>query len=555
MLAADQNVFSNDKQLEFPMQKKTMLYVNDTNNGQYSSEITFDLSTISNNDAFTSFNEAYIVIPYLVSMKSSADDTAAINPYSLGFKNGFHQIIDSFTVELNDRTIVQQKNNLNMLTSFKLMTQLSSDDLKKIGPTIGFYPDSSDSLTYGSYGTVGSLQSNDGYANNRNADYSKPTTEYNNTNLGFIERQKIVQIPSFSKGVVSNESDALTMLKSEGNSVYFTNGAAGANRVYNWLFMAQIRLKDICDWFDNVPLSKASYYRIRIIYNSCTSVLTATTPAAAGTNPITAEVPRGFVIKSHQQQSGRTNPILVAARNTGSANTAIDNASDITVSCGVLKNSLSSTSESALTVCRMYVPSYTIDADYLNLMIRDPVKTIKYHDYFVYPIEGITGGNTFSHIISNGIVNPRFVLILPFQTNNTSLNSKSLLTYQSPLDSAPATTTPASIVDLNVIVAGENQLMSNIQYTFQTFLDELQGVYAVAGGVNNGLNSGLVSQFDFIRNYRYYVCNCSRRATYDTLPKSVQVTGKNNTTVTMSYICFIISEISVNMNIVTSELV
>jgi hypothetical protein len=61
-------------------------------------------NALSNSGKYASYSEGYLVVPLVVALYPSADDSsntfndAAAN-WALGLKNGYHQILHSFSVE------------------------------------------------------------------------------------------------------------------------------------------------------------------------------------------------------------------------------------------------------------------------------------------------------------------------------------------------------------------------------------------------------------------------------------------------------------------------
>ena len=123
--------------------KKEVVYILDQNNNSYSSnQIYFDTSSISNSGKWASYSEAYFVIPFTISLKSSVDiSTSTAGPFMAGMKAGYWQIIDSMQVDLNGTNIVQQTPYLNVYTHFKVLSSWSSDDAVKYGASLGFFQD------------------------------------------------------------------------------------------------------------------------------------------------------------------------------------------------------------------------------------------------------------------------------------------------------------------------------------------------------------------------------------------------------------------------------
>lgn len=529
MLSSDAAVWENtvnNEPVPKPFVDKDMLYIQDQNNGSYSGQIQIDCSSLANNNRWLNYQEAYLEVPFVISVKSSADITGTADSLMLSIKNGYYQIIDSMQVDLNSQNIIQLQPNLNFLVNYKLLTSLSQDDLNKIGGTIGFYPDTSNTINWSS---SGANVSGDGFFNNT----------INNT--GLSKRKELTSTKVDSK-VMTN----LSLYGREGRNYFVSSDTAAENKVYTFYILATIRLKDLSDWFNKVPIMKGSNYRFLINYNSCTTTITNTLVGDAST----------VVISSYNQLSGRTSPFIVSSFSATNPNAGMT-AGVITIQCGIVKTEQSSISPFFKT-CRLYVPAYKIDPEYeKNLIQSNLVSSIKYLDYYTYTIENIGSQNPMNQILTNGIVNPKLLIIIPFANTTSGINALNIPTYQSVFDSAPGTTTPrASIINFQVLLAGENVFNIPQDYTYSQFLDEFQHINAINGSIDNGINSGLIGLSQWNDGYRFYVCDLSRRLKYeDEIPKSVQVLGVNNTSISMNYVCFILYEKHLKIKTSTGEIV
>ena len=150
--------------------------------------------------------------------------------------------------------------------------------------------------------------------------------------------------------------------------------------------------------------------------------------------------------------------------------------------------------------------------------------------------------------------------LIPFATPGVAgtglFENVSIPTYQSPFDSAPATTCPlAAITNFNVQVAGENVFQQNLQYDYEEFLTEVSSANAINGNCTTGLTSGLIGQYEWDNAYRYYVADVGRRVPAEGgVAKSIQVLGTNNTSISLDFVCIIVFERKIKFNIASSEL-
>jgi len=132
--------------------EKQILYVNDSNNSNYSSQIVIDTTSLSNSGSWLAWSESFLVIPVVLQMQSAgipAADTATRSlDYAMAMKSGYWNLIHSMSVEFNNSSVVQQTPFLNVFSSFKALTSWSSEDVANHGKIIGFCPDSCDAWLF-----------------------------------------------------------------------------------------------------------------------------------------------------------------------------------------------------------------------------------------------------------------------------------------------------------------------------------------------------------------------------------------------------------------------
>jgi hypothetical protein len=252
-----------------------------------------------------------------------------------------------------------------------------------------------------------------------------------------------------------------------------------------------------------------------------------------------------------------------AANNSG---TGLSTAGTVNISCGVGGNQLLNATPNKpslpMAQCRLYVPAYIMEPtlDKQLTTIR-PTREVTYTDIYNFNITGIGSTQTFNNILTNGIVNPKQVIIMPFATPGAAAAglflNVSVPTYQSPFDTAPGTTTPmAAITQFQVQVGGQNMLQQNFQYDFENFFNEVSQINAINGGASTGITCGLIGQYEWDNAYRYYVVDISRRlSSEDSVPKSIVIQGINASSVSLDLVCFIVYERKVVIDMNTGALV
>jgi hypothetical protein len=330
--------------------RKDWINILDNQNQNYNNnQSVIDTSQLSNSNKYMSYREAYFLIPFTVTLASSAltstfppaGATAPFNPtvaassadYSLGLKNWFGQIIHSFTLDYNGTTIVQQTPYINMWNSFKLMTSLSLNDIATQGATIGFYPD--DPLTW-SFNPAAST-SGQGVCNNTNYDiitqvggaFNKFKSEGGNN--GFVKRQQLINFDCLATAgsggttygsLISGATGAsgfnasLNLLwKSYISSRQAQTIAAGVQTAAGYIqysIVATVYLKHIHSFFNMCPLLKGVFMKMTMnLNNTSTSFTTIAGTGTAGAGTIVAPV--SMQVTGISNPLGGVNPLMVAS--------------------------------------------------------------------------------------------------------------------------------------------------------------------------------------------------------------------------------------------------
>jgi hypothetical protein len=174
-------------------------------------------------------------------------------------KNGYYQLIDSIQVDHNNRNIIALQPFTNFFTNYKILSSMSADDLKKCGPSIGFNPDSAGSAAYAAAANA----NGDGTSNNvvNPAEALTYASQIDPYNAGLLKRFQMTgyQLNTKNTGIGANPEINTTALANQIGKNYQTdNGGAAAGRVWQWNILATIRLKDIADFFDKIPLVKGT---------------------------------------------------------------------------------------------------------------------------------------------------------------------------------------------------------------------------------------------------------------------------------------------------------
>ena len=585
----------------------------DSNNGAYNGQIQIDTSSLSNSGRWVSYSEGVLQIPLVVTLNAlsqsattSQTATAAMiqtaqistiedmrKQFAVGLKNGHYQLIHSLSVEYNNTSVVQLTPYLNHYVNYKLMTTLSQGDLDKWGTGIGFYPDSWESHDYDI--STNSAPSGKGSVNNKNLPnegffYTDSTSvRKGNFNRGFNQRSwKCINQPTTATtSAICNETD----LNNLGRNYYRNSTTTGTSKdIDSFFVVAQIRLKDICDFFDKLPLTRGAYMRLLINTNTSEHKLNyivkrgstsgdpnyvkhlncTSTTITGGSTPLlvaSGDGPKDQTFTQYRSQGGDFFTQSTVGIGTSSFTSSNDIEFQFTARASIVKDTTLSITHPTFQNCRLYVPLYTMtNEEVKRYLTLQPTKHIVYRDIFQYQFDVEASNGSFNQLLTNGIANPKALILIPYLhssenpvsmtggnaggsgTSNEVLGSY-LPPYQSPFASEPGTTSPyVGIRDFNVQLAGVNIYTSNTLYDFEAFRNELARINGINGGVVDGLMSGLIGQEQFQTNMRYYVVDLSRRIkAEDVVPKSIQVSGTNASQKKMTIFCFLEFEKSVDV--------
>jgi hypothetical protein len=457
------------------------------------------------------------------------------------------------------------------------MTSLSWNDVITQGSTIGFYPD--DPLAWSFNATVST--NGIGVCNNSvtpaNAVVqSNVSTSFNTFralqgNVGAANRLQFINFDLDGvAGVDATYSTIFPQLAC--NNLWKSyiikkqNLAAGAG-LLEIAITATVYLKHIHSFFTMTPLLKGVFMKMTMNLNNTTTTFNAIGTAVAV--PITTSL--NFVSTSNPV--GGVCPIMIssAAASNGGANirgvadTGVAALYTATLSVGgkAINSAVSSltgyTPSPLAQSVYLYVPAYTFNPTFEQAYLSSPVKQIKYTDVYQYQVLNVSAtSGQFNNLITNGIANIKSVLILPFYsaTGNATGLGAGIPAYQSPFD--PAGTGPTSplclLTNFNVVISGQNSIYNTERYSFEQYNNQLYGQNAVNGGMTDGLTSGLINSLGFEMEYCYYYVNVSRMLPVEeSVPKSVQIIGTNNTGKALDLWVFVEYGVDVSIDILTGS--
>jgi hypothetical protein len=591
---------------------KQWLYVNDNNNSSYSGQVVIDTTSLSNCGNYINWSEAFLAIPLVLQAQGDATMTEGLAlDYLLAMKSGYWNILHSLVCEFNNGNIIQQTPFLNVFCSFKNLTSWSKDDVANWGAITGFCPDTASSWLYNSSVQVGTntLSANGtGLCNNRVApqvvitalgtttsvlynvstDATRTSADIDGcVNFGLMRRQKWL---NFS--LTTNDGTALTQTSSNkigllagtpsspassaGMNAIFASYVSAGSTFRAVVFDAVVRLKDIADFFQKVPLLKGSTMRLYLNTNQCyfnAKIVSPTyTSATDGTQVLAGalQMTSTPVILG----GGGTNPIMLASADLGQgayplAPLATAQTTEA-ITCGLsivrtqFPTSVFTQQISApVSSVRLYAPAYTFspiaEQRYLSLT---PTKKVVYNDIFQYSFPSVGAGSPFNFLVTNGIPNVRGILVVPLlpkvsngsATNGAGNYAGAITTSSlySPFSGTGGSPDPIAITNFNIQVSGKNLFINNTLYDFEAFYEQLVSSNQLNGSLTTGLTSGLIGFSEFENLYRYYYGNVSRSVpSEDGVAKAIQITGTNQSNQSIDLMVFVEFEREITIDVRT----
>jgi len=572
---------------ETPYTNKQWGYINDINGSVYSNNglslVQFDLSSIYNSSVLIDPAQMFVTVPItLVSAYTSNNTTGAtVAPTTAtsqwathGLKNGYYQMLHGADLIVNGKTVEQFQPNLNAYVNFKLLSQMSQDDLATLGTSLGmgecldntqsmkFNPTTNQTATtalafpasnVASFALTAGLIGGNGLVNNTPFSFGTANTGDQATqgvqftgayNRGLYTRLK--KYADVSSGTFQNLFGASANTGATASTIMSESQIQNEFRPYfrvvgNFMITYDIAVIRMCDIFDsmkNLCLMKKFDGILRMYFNTGT----VGTVLQSGGYMVTSGTSSTFT---------NTCPIIQSSLATIPA-TAVGLASGLFIGRATATNLLggvnlgASNASNPMTACRIYYPQITLKPEKLIPYISENrSKKIVYTSVLFNSFNAITSGATYSALVQSGVTNVRGVLIIPFISSNTNGSTSNAVTgtttfsqLQSPFDTAPATSAPISLINLQVSIGGVNQLQNTLSYNYENFLEQVS-LYEKINQGDLGISCGLINENYWTNAYRCYYVDCSRANIADLMtPRNVNISFNNNSNVTIDVMVF-----------------
>ncbi|KAG2764042.1 hypothetical protein PC129_g8071 [Phytophthora cactorum] len=539
---------------------KRVPFVIDLNQGSYQNGIiTIDAtSQLNGSEGFACLRDAYIMLPYKVSMKNTHATNVqnAANRFCVGLKCGNFNVIDSMSLELNGKTIVSMADYKLFWNNIRAQTGYSPQYVEKHGAESFLYPDAAQSTKYSS----ATATTGDGYSNN--------TAISTTFTAGTISATASVANDGFTKRLLSNPpnagadsstswpstgaASATTTIANQLGRGAFVAGAGSPGAIMGtWNYMLKIKLTDLHPIFKELDLMANPQIRLRFRVNQ-------------GTSAIDVDASRNMTLTGTTLSSGNVCPVMVAsATSPNPMYNALSVAGSIAVAWGAVVNSLEPTIDGTympFTTSRLYVPFVHLENP--QAIISKPVKKVRYNDCYAqwfYQRAGIGKQSTqlnaaFDLQLSASVKNAKYVILLPFAEQTGSFASAAVQEFQSPFDSAPWTLHPgSSIRNFNVRIGSQQTFDISHDYDFHHFTNEIAKIASINGDLTPELVNGLLDYQTWSLTNRVLIADVSRLTERD-VPQAIQVQGVNAGCQGTNMLVLVVSEQELTLDRLTGEI-
>jgi hypothetical protein len=549
----DETIFAtslDDQETDFIFDTKQMVYINDSNNSSYpNGQVSFDLAGLSNSGKFIDWRSSYIQIPLVMNMHTSGGAIADLpeNVFAMSLKNHVYQLVHSLDVQLSNNSVVNLTSFSNLDINYKILNKISSEEMENLAPSILFSKDTAESISHNSAASLNGL----GECNNQIdvAPFDSTNGWRYTQNKGRLDRMKWT---SYDPVLAAGEASKFTNNQLAGSVGKNYCQRTGSDITY--YILATLRLKDIHELFDKLPLMRGAYFRMTLNLNTnCKS-----THNANGT---------GFLDMTVQSPNG-TLPFMISPILKGFE---AGQATLFEASLGIGKSLSGTFSHPTMNQCRIYASTYTLSPAYEDKYLSMvPTKKVLYNDILSFQQMNVAPQASVNWLITNGVSRARYLLLCPFISGTTNgsnpiLNQSQFIAgvkagspMNSPFSSCPGTSAPyANISNFNVLISGSALYQSNIQYKFEQFLNENRSSLGLNGGMTTGMSSGIIGQSDFEAGYGFVYVDLSRKQsqTSDDISRSIQAVFQNNSGVSIDYYAIIGYEREITVSTSTGALV
>ena len=305
-----------------------------------------------------------------------------------------------------------------------------------------------------------------------------------------------------------------------------------------WYDYAVIKLSNLFESLGNIGLVRKFDCTIRIWFN--TGTVNATIANGGATN-------LGLALANADNTFTNSCPLLINYLNESGPNGGIPaTAVKLTAGLYIAKpptavygavNFGASGASSSLQTCRIYYSQIQIDNQKaLTYVEQNRNKKVVYRTVLTNQYNKV--GNSFNQLINSGVVHPVGILIVPYISSSVAAGFGDYQ-WKSPFDTCPATSSPISLINLQVSVGGVNQLQSTLGYTYENFVEQITLDERLTSS-DLGITCGLFNQA-YWEMFRHYYVNIERANISDkNVARNINISFQNNSQLDIDVMTFII---------------
>ncbi|POM59723.1 hypothetical protein PHPALM_31502 [Phytophthora palmivora] len=459
----------------------------------------------------------------LVNTPVKFNSTSRRSPRKLHF---VQVVIDGTTVQTN-----QVHENVN--TTFKAITEMDYNTYVKHGPTSNFALDEYSAPAAGTSLT-------------QNFD-NVTTSSFINATVGEFGMSNTL----LNKGAY--ERSLFTALYQQANKLAYDVMGSSANiqavskpQLYVAAPVPSLLLRDICDYFKKCPMQKNTRGFIYLNYNNSSTTITASS---------TGMIAPGTITVSNNMNFGNTCPILwnfysaVSTATLTPTGLAVPSGTVLTVTADVNGTPTTGTGITpSQSFSRLLVPTYSPNPSADHALAQ--TKTFRYFERITNKFT-VAPGQSFTWTISNGIANPKRLIMQPVITNPTAGGtvSDTINPFRNPFSTVPATTSPfATLKNLQVTVGNVSIWNNPVSFGYDLFLQEMSKS-GVDGGLDDLTSAGLLPQRQWESLYRFVAVDIGRRLpSEDGASKSIIASGTSNCNYALTIYYHVLREVAATVD-------
>lgn len=485
------------------------LWSQDLQGGGYGgiTQLQYDTQSVSNSGQFIVWSQAFLYVPYTITMTNVGANTAG----AVTWKAGFWNLIESLQISCQNKTVNNLCNKTNMAQTCRVILNADYDKITTSLPTYGFTLDTAETATVSGTGSAATLvpQNNRilGVGSNNPPSCSGAYSNlFPTTNQGLIQRAKNLNFQPDGNTLSSNNSQLVTAQRNFSSFAGTTQTVTG---------IAVIPLKYLSDFFSEenlgCPLHNLRMY-IQANFNQGSFTYTAATNAVTNsTFPF------------------QTIPIIV----TDAGNSAMTSATSVvTLSIGQYNGSTFPT--------RLYYPTVQLEASTLARMTFPLKKMVTYRDIQYFTLTSQAAGNNINWQVSNAIPGLKRVFILPLIAAANQLGGKP--SWAQAVSSVPGTGDPnVNLQNVSLQINTRQVWSNNILYSSEMFIEQILP-NRLNGDTCEFVAGSSLSEYQWLTSYGWYVFDCSKvpsllNVTANT-PVNLQLLATNNSAVPIDLFCW-----------------